>query len=86
MGAAWPRPQMEASRITCDNSASSGASQRSAAIRALALAVPTRQGVHWPQDSSSKKRITLRAASTARSQCVALRVSTTTAAEPMKPP
>ena len=58
------------------------ASQRSAAIKALALAVPTRQGVHWPQLSSAKKRITFSAASRARSCWL----RTMTAAEPMKQP
>jgi len=46
------------------------------------LAVPTRQGVHWPQLSCSKKRMTLSAASRARSWWP----STMTAADPMKQP
>ena len=81
-GAAWPRPQIDASRITSDRSASSGRSQRSLAISSDALAVPLRHGVHWPHDSCSKKRIVLRAAPTALSWSD----STTTAAEPMKQP
>ena len=43
-GAAWPRPQIDASRITCDSSASSGRSQVGFSINASALAVPDRQG------------------------------------------
>jgi hypothetical protein len=52
------------------------------AINTLALAVPTRHGVHWPQDSSSKNRIMLRAAAFA----VSCDESTITAADPMKQP
>ena len=52
------------------------------AISVFVLAVPTRQGVHWPQDSCSKKRIMLRAAALA----VSWSDSTITAAEPMKHP
>src|SRR4029077_6252712 len=81
-GAAWPRPQIDASRITSDRSASSGRSQRSLAINIDALAVPLRHGVHCPHDSCSKKRIVLRAATTALSWSD----KTTTAAEPMKQP
>src|SRR6185369_17185024 len=81
-GAAWPRPQMEASRITCDSSASSETSQRGCSISSSDLAVPARQGVHCPHDSSRKNRIRLRAAATALS----LSDSTMMAAEPMKQP
>src|ERR1700741_1810395 len=62
LGAAWPRPQIDASRITCDRSASSSRSQLGFSISADALAVPLRHGVHWPHDSCAKKRIVLRAA------------------------
>src|SRR3546814_204741 len=61
LGAAWPRPQIEASRMTCDSSSSSGTSQLFSRISFTAFSVPLRQGVHWPQDSSSKKRMRLRA-------------------------
>ena len=81
-GAAWPRPQIDASRITSDRSASSGRSHFGWSISAEALAVPLRHGVHWPQDSWAKKRIMLRAAPTA----VSWSDSTITAAEPMKQP
>src|SRR3546814_3596619 len=57
LGAAWPRPQIEASRMTCDSSSSSAASQDFSLISFTAFSVPLRQGVHWPQDSSSKKRM-----------------------------
>jgi hypothetical protein len=46
LGAAWPRPQMEASRITVDRSASRSRSHFGCSISAEALAVPLRQGVH----------------------------------------
>src|SRR3546814_9852318 len=61
LGAAWPRPQIEASRMTCDSSSSNGTSQLFSRISFTAFSVPLRQGVHWPQDSSSKKRMRLRA-------------------------
>ena len=61
-GAAWPRPQIDASIIACDSSFSSGASHRCASISCSALTVPTRHGVHWPHDSSAKNFIRLRAA------------------------
>src|SRR5262245_13651143 len=61
LGAAWPRPQMEASAITSDRSASRSGSQLPALISWTAFSVPLRQGVHWPQLSSSKKRIRLSA-------------------------
>ena len=40
----------------------SAVSQTGRSISLTAFSVPTRQGVHWPQDSSSKKRIRLRTA------------------------
>src|ERR1019366_363575 len=57
LGAAWPRPQIEASRIAADSSSSRPRSQGPLAISFAAFSLPTRQGVHWPQLSSSKKRI-----------------------------
>ncbi len=82
-GAAWPRPQIDASRhhLRSDPRASRGPTPAPPSARA-ALAVPTRQGVHWPQLSCAKKRIMLSAASRALS-CWP---STMTAAEPMKQP
>src|SRR6202012_4181245 len=64
-GAACPRPQIDASIIACDSSCSSGASHRLRSINCSALAVPTRHGVHCPQDSSEKNFIRLRAAAAA---------------------
>ena len=60
----------------------SARSQIGRLISAAAFWVPTRHGVHCPQDSSSKNRMRLRAAAF-RSSCSE---STTTAAEPMKQP
>src|SRR5271169_6569869 len=80
--AAWPRPQIEASRMACDSSSSSVRSQFLRSIKATAFCVPTLQGVHWPQLSSSKKRMRLSAAPFTSS----LSDSTTMAAEPMKQP
>ena len=51
-------------------------------MRAAALAVPTRHGVHLPHDSCEKKRMALRAAALALSWSD----STIIAAEPMKQP
>ncbi len=68
--------------MTNDSSASRGRSQRGCSISVSALAVPARQGVHWPQDSSRKNRIRLRAAPAA----VSWSDSTMTAADPMKQP
>src|SRR5437660_6671762 len=82
LGAAWPSPQIEASIIACESSASSGWFQRRSFMSSTAFAVPTRHGVHLPQDSSWKNLIRLSAAAAARSRCD----STTTAAEPMKQP
>ena len=75
-------PQIEASRITTARSASSAVSQRAAAISRAACAVPARHGVHWPQDSSAKKRIAFSAAARTESWSD----STMIAAEPMKQP
>ena len=62
-GAAWPRPQIDASIIACDSSLQQRlVPARSAPSAVSALTVPTRQGVHWPQDSSEKNFIRLRAA------------------------
>src|ERR1700728_782602 len=81
-GAAWPRPQIDACTIACDSSFNKGASQRFCSINWSALTVPTRQGVHWPQDSSEKNFIRFRAVPDAVS-CVE---NTTMAADPMKQP
>src|SRR6202047_1841796 len=53
--AACPRPQIEASRIAWLSSSSNSRSQTGFCINSAAFWVPTRQGVHWPQLSSSKK-------------------------------
>src|SRR5262249_32386550 len=82
LGAAWPRPQIEASRIACDSSPSSASSQGPFSISLTAFSVPTRHGVHCPQLSSSKKRMRLSAPALAS----ALSESTTTAWEPTKQP
>src|SRR6185295_7574842 len=66
-GAACPRPQIEASIIACESSLSNGWFQRFASMSPSALAVPTRQGVHWPQDSSLKNFIRFLAAAVALS-------------------
>src|SRR5690242_14094244 len=60
--AAWPRPQIEASRMAWLNWSSNSRFQTGFSIRIAAFSVPTRQGVHWPQLSSSKKRIKFNAA------------------------
>ena len=80
--AAWPSPQIEASRITWANSSSSAASQAPRSISMRAFWVPERHGVHWPQLSSSKNRIRLSATPRTSSACEKI----TTAAEPMKQP
>src|SRR5262247_2631198 len=82
LGAAWPSPHMDASAMAPESSSSSPWSQRGACIRFSALAVPTRHGVHWPQDSSEKNFITLAAAARALS----LSDKIITAADPMKQP
>src|ERR1051326_8859358 len=80
--AAWPNPQIEASRIAWPNSSSNCRFQTGFSIRIAAFWVPTRQGVHWPQLSSSKKRIRLSAAPRTLSACDRI----TIASEPMKQP
>src|ERR1700721_4637448 len=60
--AAWPRPQIEASRIAWLSSSSNSRFQTGFCINSAAFWVPTRQGVHWRQLSSSKKRTRFRAA------------------------
>src|SRR6476646_3636981 len=45
-GAAWPSPQMDASRMAVDSSSSSFTSHGPLAISLAAFSVPTRQGVH----------------------------------------
>src|SRR5260370_11429484 len=82
LGAAWPSPQIEASRIACDSSVSSASSQGPPRISLTAFSVPTRHGVHWPQLSSSKKGIRLSATALASSWSQ----STTIAWEPTKRP
>src|SRR5262249_47425522 len=82
LGAAWPRPQMEASRIASDSSVNNALSQGPVAISLTAFSVPARQGVHCPQLSSSKKRIRLSA--TAFISSLSDRI--TTACDPTKQP
>src|SRR5262245_46175121 len=60
-GAAWPRPQIEASRMAAESSSSSFSFHGPRAISLAAFSVPTRHGVHWPQLSSSKNFIRLSA-------------------------
>ena len=81
-GAAWPRPQIEASRIRSDSSVSSAASHGPCSISLAAFSLPTRQGVHWPQLSSSKNFIRLSA--TAFMSSFSDRI--TTACDPTKQP
>src|SRR3990172_574260 len=51
-GAAWPRPQSEATRTTSESSATAGwSSGASESSMSRSRAVPSRQGVHFPQDS-----------------------------------
>src|ERR1700759_2320793 len=80
--AACPRPQIDASRIAWLNSSSRARFQIGRCIRMAAFSVPTRHGVHWPQLSSSKKRMRLSAAAFTLSACDRV----TIAAEPMKQP
>ena len=60
--AACPSPQIEASRIAWLNWPSSSWFQTGCCIRIAAFWVPTRQGVHCPQLSSSKNFIRFSAA------------------------
>ena len=80
--AAWPRPQIDASVMTLVNSLSRVSSHSRRSMIMTAFSVPMRQGVHWPQLSSSKKRMRL----SATSRMSSLSERTTTAAEPMKQP
>src|SRR3954470_15483969 len=82
LGAAWPRPQIEASRIAVDSSVRSAVSHGPRCISLAAFSLPTRQGVHWPQLSSSKNRI--RFSATAFISSLSDRI--TTAWEPTKQP
>src|SRR4029079_12318149 len=81
-GAAWPSPQMPASRFAADSSSSSFTSHGPLAISLAAFSVPTRHGVHWPQLSSSKNCIRFNAAAFMSS----LSERITTACEPTKQP
>src|SRR6185437_9023708 len=81
-GAAWPSPQIEASRMAVESSVSSEGFQGPLAISLAAFSLPTRQGVHWPQLSSSKNRIKLRATAFISS----LSDKITTACDPTKQP
>src|SRR6202012_903980 len=78
--AACPRPQIEASRIAWLNSSSNSRFHTGFCISSAAFWVPTRQGVHWPQLSSSKNRIRFSAAALTLSCSDRIM----TAAEPMK--
>src|SRR5262249_19102000 len=80
--AAWPNPQIEASRIAWLNSSSNLRFQPGSSTRFAPFGVPTRHGVHGPHPSSSKKRIRLSAAPRTLSFCDRI----TIAAEPMKQP
>ena len=73
---------MDASIIACDSSFSNGWSHFAFSISFSAFAVPTLQGVHWPQDSSEKNLMRFLAAAAARSRSERI----TIAAEPMKQP
>src|SRR5512145_2300928 len=80
--AACPRPQIDASVIARLTSSMRLSSHRGRSINLTSFSVPTRHGVHWPHDSSSKKRSRLSATRFMSSWSE----STTTAAEPMKHP
>ena len=83
-GSGPPDPGRRWKRRSSRHSAPAGAARPSGRrfIMTAAFSQPTRQGVHCPQLSSSKKRIRLSAAPLRSS----LSESTTTAAEPMKQP
>src|SRR5262249_30739067 len=49
LAAAWPSPQIDASRIAWLNSSSNRVFQTGRSINSTAFSVPDRQGVHWPQ-------------------------------------
>ncbi len=82
LGAAWPRPQIEASAIVRHSSSSSAASHWSRSISLTAFSQPTRHGVHWPQLSSAKKRNRLSATALVSSWSDRI----TTACEPTRQP
>src|SRR5215211_6567810 len=81
-GAACPSPQIEASAITWESSDNRLMSHLGSAMSLTAFSQPTRQGVHWPQDSSAKnlRRFT----ATARMSSLSERI--TIACEPTKQP
>src|SRR6185312_338001 len=81
-GAAWPSPQMDASRIAVDSSSSNFTSQGPLDINLAAFSVPARHGVHWPQLSSSKNFMRFNAAALMSS----LSDKITTACDPTKHP
>src|SRR5207253_10933521 len=80
--AACPSPQIEASRIAWLNSSSNARFQTGCCIKSAAFSVPTRHGVHWPQLSSSKNFMRLRATAFISS----LSDRMTTACDPTKQP
>src|SRR5258708_3934817 len=82
LGAAWPSPQIEASRMAFDSSVKRLTSQGPLAIILATFSDPTRQGVHWPHDSSSKNFIRLSATAFISSSSDRM----TTACEPTKQP
>src|SRR5262249_39126871 len=75
-------PQIDASRISTDSSSSSATFHGPLAISCAAFSVPTRQGVHWPQLSSSKNFIKLSATAFISSWSDRI----TTACDPTKQP
>src|SRR6185437_10514826 len=81
-GAAWPSPQMDASRIVVESSSSSFTSHGPLDINLAAFSVPARHGVHWPQLSSSKNFMRFNAAALMSS----LSDRITTACDPTKQP
>ena len=82
-GAAWPRPQIEASRIACDSSSSSGSSHCGASISCDRL-----RGADAARRALAAVLVARRTASgcSAASRAVSCCDSTITAAEPMKQP
>src|SRR5688500_2988630 len=80
LGAAWPRPQIDASAMAMPRSLSSGKSHFGFCISATDFTVPARQGVHFPHDSCAKNSMRFNAASFTRSRFE----RTTIAALPIK--
>src|SRR6185503_2745582 len=83
LGAAWPRPQIDESRMTASRSRSAGSFNSPLAFsNPTILSVPSRQGVHWPQLSCLKNfnRLTTASLTSSRSE------NTTTACEPTNAP